>query len=66
MVEVFRSFKIRIKMKCISNSNLPTLLAISQIVYLPLLSIIYFTFERVALPVAVTGQPDFAASLNEI
>ena len=45
------------------DSNTPALLALSQTMYLPPLSMISLTFEALLLPVAVTGRPDFAASL---
>lgn len=41
-----------------------TALTISQIVRLPLLLIIFLSFETVALPVPVTGMPDSAASFT--
>ena len=62
LAEIVRTFKIRFKMQCTCNSNMPTGLAISRILYLPSLSIISLILETFALPVTVTGWPDFAAS----
>lgn len=52
--EIVRIFKIHFKMKSIHDSDIPTGLAVSQIVYLPSLSIISLTFETFALSVTIT------------
>lgn len=40
LAEIFRTFKIRFKIKCTHDSDMSTALATSRIVYLPSLSII--------------------------
>lgn len=42
-----------------------TALVISRILYLPLLSIFFLTFDTFVLPVTVTGKPDYATSSKE-
>ena len=56
---------MRFRMKCTLDGDMPTAFAISRIVYLPLLSIIFLTFETLVLPVASTGRPDFVLSLTD-
>ena len=45
------------------DSDMPTALEILQIVYLPLLLIIFLMFETIALPVTAIGRSDFVSSL---
>lgn len=52
-------------MKCTRNSDLPTVLITSQIVYLTSVSTISLTFELFASHVTVTGRSYFAASLTD-
>lgn len=63
LTESFRTFKIRFIIKCNRDSNMPTALETLRIVYMSSLSIISMAFEAFVMPVKVTGQPDFAASL---
>ena len=42
-------------MKCTCDGEMPTLLAMSCIVYLPSLSIISLILETVAIPVTIAG-----------
>lgn len=57
LAKISRTLKIRFKIKCTCESDMPKALAISQIVYLPWLSItcISLTFETCAEPVTVHG-----------
>ena len=63
---IFRNLKIRFRMTCTLISDMPRALAILRSMYLPTLSMISLTFEALFLPVAVTGYPDFAASLKAL
>lgn len=64
LAEIFHTFKIRFKMKYNRGSEMQTALAISQIVCLRLLSIIFLSFDTFALPATVTGRSYFDASLT--
>ena len=65
LAEIVRTFKIHFKMKYNLNSDMPAAFAISRIVYLPSLSIIFLTLETLASPVAFTSRPDFVAPLTD-
>lgn len=58
MAEIFRTFKIRFKMKCTRDSDKPTSLVISGIVYLLSLSITFIicNCETFALPVTANAR----------
>lgn len=52
-------------MKCTHESDMPKVLAISQIVYQPSRSIISLIFDTLALFITVTSRPDIVASLTD-
>ena len=65
LAEIFCTFKIHFRIKCALDSDMPTDLAISRFLYLPSVSIISLTFETLVFSDAVTGHPDFVASLTD-